>query len=513
MPRLRFERRHLHRTLRRFAGSIWFYPTLLSACAVGLFVVTTWWDMRLQGDLSSSRLPQWTRLFVFSGSADSAQSLLETVAGMWAAIIGISFSVTLVTLQLTATKYVAQLLPLFERNRVNQVVLGSFLGTVIYALLVLRTVRTADPAFVPYLGVNVAMLLAILALFLLILFMSNVIGFIRPQHFLDRMAHDLRRCLRSDERLPRLEGIELLDSPVPEVDPSGSTVLAAPREGVLAEVAWDELCRQLRGFLEAGTPGVWTLHLTKRVGDHLYPDEPVAHLSVPDGGRDTERVLGWIECALDIRATRWQPDDADYSLEAIAGMTIKGAVQGDLDVTFEGVDHLFSIMPSLAKTPLPPAAFRLVAGEREFRIFRPVDDLLGKLLRELTLINEVALAPSLPFRPVTEGISDRLVAVLEGFAQEGAWEAFDRVLEHGAAWYQSAFHHLEWINGLERLASDLAKLALAVQACKRPPALRGVMHLVIDLQARHRPGTAAHTALADALQRLHKEGVPGVPPS
>lgn len=507
-------RLRVHLVTRRlvdFYDSIWFYPTILSLAAFGLFWVTTQIDQGpwLTEFLAGESLPWWVDFFLFAGDAASAQRLLSVIAGMWATIIGISFSVTLITVQLTATKYIAQVLPLFERNNVNQTVLGVYLGTVIYALLVLRTVRTAEPTFTPYIGVNVAMVLAIAALFLLILFISNVINFVRPQSFLTATAADARGAIasvREPEEKPWLQRAQVSDGE--HQPPEGAVVVKATKAGVIANIAWDALCASARHDLlqEVGDHQRWTLYLHKRVGDAVACGEPLGHLVIPEGAHRPERVIAWVRLAHEVRSVRRHRGDLDYSIEALAGLTVKGAIQGDLDVAFSGIDALFGVLTPLSKEPEPAHCLEMKVNGSELVIHRPVTDQLTKLMRELTLISEVALAPSLPLRVLTEGISRRMTEELIKLAEDDEWDAFRRIVSRVRPWYQSAFYHMDWLNGMRRLARDLVELAIHVRETGQPGAFESVLLLMVELREQmEEEKPAAREVLRDAFARLARE--------
>lgn len=66
------------------------------------------------------------------------------IAGSMATVAGTVFSVTMVALTLAAGQFSPRVLRSFMRDRTNQVVLGGFVGTFTYALIVLRGVRNAE---------------------------------------------------------------------------------------------------------------------------------------------------------------------------------------------------------------------------------------------------------------------------------------------------------------------------------------------------------------------------------
>jgi uncharacterized membrane protein len=80
------------------------------------------------------------------GGEESARSVLSTIAGAMLAVAGTVFSITLVVLTLASSQFGARLLRNFMYNRLNQVVLGVYVATFIYCLIVLRAVKS-NPGF------------------------------------------------------------------------------------------------------------------------------------------------------------------------------------------------------------------------------------------------------------------------------------------------------------------------------------------------------------------------------
>ncbi|WPL13566.1 hypothetical protein Thiosp_03373 [Thiorhodovibrio litoralis] len=85
------------------------------------------------------------------------------------------FSITLVALSLTSSQYSSRVIRNFMRDRVDQWVLGVFLGIFAYCLVVLRTIRGGDEGvFVPTLAVLVALILAFFGIAVLIHFIHHI---------------------------------------------------------------------------------------------------------------------------------------------------------------------------------------------------------------------------------------------------------------------------------------------------------------------------------------------------
>ncbi|MGV9102850.1 MAG: DUF2254 family protein [Candidatus Thorarchaeota archaeon] len=92
--------------------------------------------------------------------SEGAYSFLSTVAGSMIGVTGITFSITIAALLQASSQYGPRLLNTFMRDRGNQIVLGTFISTYTYCLLILRSVdSTPGVVFIPRFSLFVAMVL------------------------------------------------------------------------------------------------------------------------------------------------------------------------------------------------------------------------------------------------------------------------------------------------------------------------------------------------------------------
>jgi len=232
---------------RLFTQSILYLPVIFVVGAVLLFLFTSRLDDLYYQKITLD-VPYLTSL-IFAGSSDAARSILSTIAAGWATILGVAFSVTLITLQLSITKYTSHLVSRFEGDKINQFTLGWFIAVVTYALLVLKTIRTSDGvggavegAFTPVVGVNIAVLMAIISLFLFVLFLRNIGSYLRPNILVTNVINQILSSLRSYEiRIPdkrasfknKLQyGRKLLE-------------VRSKNEGVLGNINWQIISKSL----------------------------------------------------------------------------------------------------------------------------------------------------------------------------------------------------------------------------------------------------------------------------
>lgn len=168
----------------------WFIPSLMLAGAIALSFVT----ISIDGILDS----QWIKSMslVFVNKPEGARLLLSTVAGSMITVGALVFSLTLVVLSLTSSQFGPRLLRNFMRDTSNQIVLGVFIATFVYCLLVLRTIHSGEESdFVPYISIIVSVLLTIVSLGVLIYFIHHIAESIQSANVIARVNDDLESVI------------------------------------------------------------------------------------------------------------------------------------------------------------------------------------------------------------------------------------------------------------------------------------------------------------------------------
>jgi uncharacterized membrane protein len=169
--------------------SFWFVPMLMALGAVALSTGTVAVDSGPVGKKLADSVG-----WLWSGGADGARSLLSTVASSMITVAGTVFSITIAALTLASSQFGPRLLRNFTRDAGNQVVLGTFVATYLYCLLVLRTVRgTGEGDFVPYLSVTCGTLLAAAGIGVLIYFIHHVASSIQAESLVASIGGELKQ--------------------------------------------------------------------------------------------------------------------------------------------------------------------------------------------------------------------------------------------------------------------------------------------------------------------------------
>src|SRR6266481_3493654 len=171
--------------------SLWFVPAIEVAAAVVLFAGTLAADRAAyHGDFA---LPGW----VISGSADAARQILTAIAAAIITVVGVVFSVILLTLTLASTQFGPRMLRNFIRDRSTQLTLGTFVATFVYAVLVLASIGVGSHGeFVPHVSVTVTLGLMVADLAVLIYFIHHTAVSIQLPRVIASIAADLAEAIR-----------------------------------------------------------------------------------------------------------------------------------------------------------------------------------------------------------------------------------------------------------------------------------------------------------------------------
>ncbi|WP_427136391.1 DUF2254 domain-containing protein [Pseudarthrobacter sp. S9] len=181
---------HLLDALR---SQLWPLPALAVALAVALGVALPALDSAVDG-----QLPGNVGVFLFSGGPEAARSVLQAISGSLITVTSLTFSLTVVTLQLASSQFSPRLLRTFTSDRFVHGTLALFLASFAFALTVLRSVRdesNGNTAFVPEISVTLAFALAIASVVGLVLFLAHLTREIRVETMMRKVNGETRETI------------------------------------------------------------------------------------------------------------------------------------------------------------------------------------------------------------------------------------------------------------------------------------------------------------------------------
>ena len=368
--------------LMLFKQSLLYYPIVFSVGSLFLFLITSVLDEILHGQ-SNLNFPYLDSL-IFTGSADASRSILSAIAGGWATILGVTFSVTLITLQLSSTKYTSHIVNRFEEDKLNQLTLAWFISVVLYSLLVLKTVRTGDGndlgsvTFTPIIGVNVAVSLAIISLFIFVVFLNNISSYLRPNTLVSRILEQIIHSMKHFENRKIYDGQFDIHK-----EQSGKILLLEIRsqiKGICRSIDSEKICHTLQSFSRMHKKDILWMEWYKSLGDWIEKDELIATIYAYDKNGDikNEKTLNpddydvndygnkcikyntksnndksyeqRIVSYIDISKDRDISKDPTYGIELLRSLAVKSMHSSDTDVVNSCITGLFSVFRYVSKS-------------------------------------------------------------------------------------------------------------------------------------------------------------------
>ncbi|MHB8808670.1 MAG: DUF2254 domain-containing protein [Desulfobulbaceae bacterium] len=330
----------------RVRSSFWFLPAVMAGGAMVLAFATVALDKSVTDWLTLN----WS--LTFTGGAEGASSLLGAIAGSMITIAGVVFSMTLVALSLASSQLGPRLLGNFMRDTTTQMVLGTFVATFLYCLLVLRTIRRAEEiAFVPHLSVTLGVLLAVVSVGVLIYFIHHVSVSIQANEIVARVGTEL------------IEGIERLfpetigrGAPrIPTEPPDAGFLDRFGREARPIGSAGDGYLQFIDGdaLLALAMQEDVVIRLERRPGHYVVAGRPL--VLIWPGDRVTGQLMDRVNSAFALGNQRTSVQDIEFTVNQLVEIAVRALSPGVNDpfTAMTCVDHLGSALCRLAQRDLP----------------------------------------------------------------------------------------------------------------------------------------------------------------
>jgi uncharacterized membrane protein len=242
--------------LERLRSTYWFVPLMVTAGCAGLAFALVAVDGRLSPDPSLG--------WMYEGGAEGARAVLSAVAGSTMTVVGVTFSVIVVALTVASQHFGPRLLNNFMRDNVSQLVLGTFTGTFVYCLVVLRTVQGDGgdlyDRFVPHVAVTGGLALALGSVLVLIYYVHHVAKSMQVSEITQSVARELERAI--DRMYPERVGSEATSDTAPP-PPAAGRPIAASASGYVQDVDADAVlalaCEHDTIIWIVGDPGAFVI--------------------------------------------------------------------------------------------------------------------------------------------------------------------------------------------------------------------------------------------------------------
>jgi uncharacterized membrane protein len=359
-------RTRIHHWFEEVRTGFWFVPIVMLLASAVLALLLLYLDGHL--DPTAKHTLRWA----YSGGPSGARSLLSTIAGSMITAASVTFSLASVALSISSQQYGSRVLRNFMRDTITQVLLGTFLSTFIYCVLVVRTIRGSDyGGFVPAISVTVAIALTVVSLVLLVFFIHHISASIQASRIIEVISKNIKSTI------PRLY-------PVGSGDPSPDhshieRSFTGPQLTVAIVDSGYVQSIDLSALISLATEHNLIVEVLVQPGDPLVQGDPVAR--VWGGAQVTKPMTHRILRSFLLGGDRTDEQDIRFQFQQLTDVVVRALSPGINDpfTAINGTDELARNLQMMARHA--PRHGNLLDKQGELRVVAPLAT-LGELLHQ-----------------------------------------------------------------------------------------------------------------------------------
>lgn len=356
----------LRNILALMRAQLWLVPALMTAFAAALAVIAVTYGGVLQRAAGESA---W---WLYSGDASTARDLLGAFLAGLLTMTSLVVSVTVVVLATAASQLGPRLITYFMGDRQIQFVIGLFIATTFYIIIVLRTLDDAlGPDGIPHAAVTLASALTTACLFALLFYVHKMARSI----IADNLVREVWVALRSD--IDQIIDDEMCEEAGPvSFEKMNSRTISLHHSGYVQLVDYEALIRiaerhdvYLKVDVRAGHYVLASAGHVQVCGeDAPGRNQPTHYDYDPKGSRRAAQENGdgkldkAIADAVVIGSDRTPAQDLEHGLRQLVEVGLRALSPGINDA-FTGIaviDRLGAALEVIFRRPLPS---RFLTGE------------------------------------------------------------------------------------------------------------------------------------------------------
>lgn len=345
-------------------SSFWFVPTLMVVGAIALALGMLALDSTLQSKVITEL--GW----VYTGGPQGARALLSAVAGSVITVAGTTFSITIAALTLASSQFGPRLLRNFVRDQGNQIVLGTFIATFIYCLLVLRAVRgLEDTQIVPNVSVTGGVLLAIACIGVLIYFIHHIAESIQADYLIALIGRDLEAAI--DRLFPQAIGQDRAERKARSSAPDIPAHFASEAGSIPAQAEGYVQVLDADMVLQIATQHNLILRIAARPGQFVIRGSTLAYAWPTE--HITTQVCNDLNSAFALGYIQTRQQDIGFVLDQLVEIAVRALSAGINDpfTAMRCIDHIGAALCHLTRHAIP-GPYRYDAAGRLRVIAEPV---------------------------------------------------------------------------------------------------------------------------------------------
>ena len=301
----------------RLNANYWFYPALF--CILGAILAFSLIALDRSGAAGWMNDVGW----LVPARPNGAANMLTVMAGSMIGTAATVFSITIAAVAYASGNYGPRLLTNFMEDRGNQLSLAAFIGSFVYALIVLRSVRTEEetaasvadatatalPGFTPQLSLLVAYILMAACVGVLVFFLNHIPSSIRINKVLEGIGTRLLEAIR--------ETYPVEDELGEARKPQGGSPIVAIETGYIQMIDFEDL-------ETIASDNDCTMSLSVRTGDFVHRDLPVMHVK----GCDPEDIADKVRACLTLGPTRTPEQDPQFLIDELVEIGLRALSPG-----------------------------------------------------------------------------------------------------------------------------------------------------------------------------------------
>lgn len=265
------------------------------------------------------------------GDTASVRTMLGAIAGAMLTVTSLSFTLMMSTVVQTANAYTPRLLRQYIGDPQNQHVLGILLGTFLYSVLVLFSIRGGERVFVPIIASNVALLLSIVSIIAFVSFLNHAASSIKVGSIITLIVSATQDVI--GESFPNTLGQAWEGESAYRLPESEPSIVCSKQTGYIQIYNLQEL-------FEVATEHDLTIEVISLVGDFLLKGTPVMRVwhyrseAVSQSREEKDdQILEVARSAYIVNRERTESQDIRFGFRQLSDIALRALSPGINDPT------------------------------------------------------------------------------------------------------------------------------------------------------------------------------------
>lgn len=305
--------------LEEMSTNFWVIPMVM----LGLALLSAFVNINLDKTLFLNEKEPFSYLFHFNDLVN-IRSMLSLTAGSILGVAGVSFSITIASLTLASQQFGPRLLRNFMQHYLNQLVIGIFISTFLYCVMILQFTNSMDDeGFVPVISMITLLVLVIVNLMVLVFFIHHTASSMQADAIISDVYIELKNRFQS--MFPEIaedstdKPVAQLPENLPDRFMNEGQAIAAYKSGFLQAVAQETL----QSFAEEQD---LTIRMNYRPGDFVYKGCNLA--TCLSATEISDEIIEGIHKALIIGDRATAEQDAEYSVRQLVEIALRALSPG-----------------------------------------------------------------------------------------------------------------------------------------------------------------------------------------